>query len=98
LTGIIFVLKSGIPERGGLPLAKLLTGAIRYDVAVFEELVDAVPPINQPNGRRHKRPGKLHADKAHDIPRCRRALTQRHIGVRIARKKFDSSERLGRHR
>jgi transposase len=65
---------------------------------VFEALLDAVPPIRQPNGRRRKRPAKLHADKAYDIPRCRQALTQRHIRIRIARKKVESSQRLGRHR
>jgi transposase len=61
-------------------------------------MLDAVPTIKQPHGHRRKRPGKLHADKAYDIPRCRRACRQRHIGVRIARKGIDSSERLGRHR
>jgi transposase len=75
-----------------------LTGANRHDSTVFEELLDAVPPIRQPNRRRRKRPDKAHADKAYDIPRCRRALTQRHIRVRIARKGIDSSQRLGRHR
>jgi transposase len=87
-----------LTERGGLPLATLLTGANRHDSAVFEEVLDAVPPIKQPNGHRRKRPAKGHADKAYDIPRCRRALSTRHIRVRIARKGIDSSQRLGRHR
>ena len=65
---------------------------------VFEPLLDAIPPITQPNGRRRKRPAKLHADKGYDYPRCRRALTRRHIRVRIARKGIDASDRLGRHR
>jgi transposase len=47
---------------------------------------------------RGRDPDKLHADKAYDIPRCRRALRQRHIKVRIARKGIESSQRLGRHR
>ena len=85
-------------ERAGIPLAALLTGANRHDSVVFEELIDAIPLITQANGRRRKRPAKLHADKGYDIPRCRRALTQRHIRVRIARKGIDSSQRLGRHR
>ena len=85
-------------ERGGLPLAKRWTGANRHDSIVFEEVLDAVPPITQPNGHRRKRPDQGHADKAYDIPRCRRALRQRHIRVRIARKGIDSSRRLGRHR
>jgi transposase len=87
-----------VTERGGLPLAKVLTGATRHDSTVFEDLLDAIPPIKTPAGRRRKRPDKGHADKAYDIPRCRRALTQRHIKIRIARKGIDASERLGRHR
>jgi transposase len=87
-----------IGERQGIPLATLLTGANRHDSMVFEELIDAVPPITQAARRRRKRPAKLHADKAYDIPRCRRFLHRRHIKVRIARKGIDSSQRLGRHR
>jgi transposase len=87
-----------VGDRTGIPLASLLTGANRHDSVVFEELLDAIPPIRQPNGRRRKRPAKLHADKGYDYPRCRHALRCRHIRVRIARKGIDSSERLGRHR
>ena len=85
-------------ERAGLPLAVRLSGANRHDSVLFEEVVDAVPPIRQPNGRRKKRPAKLHADKAYDHRRCRTALTRRRIKVRIARRGVDSSARLGRHR
>jgi transposase len=87
-----------VVERGGLPLAALLSGANRHDSIIFEDLLEAIPPIKQPHGRRRRRPAKLHADKAYDIPRCRRALSQRHIRIRIARKEIDSSQRLGRHR
>lgn len=87
-----------IGDRHGIPLASLLTGANRHDSMVFEDLVDAVPPIAQPSGQRRKRPAKLHADKAYDIPRCRRFLHRHRIKVRIARKGIDSSQRLGRHR
>jgi transposase len=87
-----------VGDRAGLPLASLLTGANRHDTVVFEEVLDAIPRIRQPNGRRRKRPHKLHADKGYDIPRCRQALRRRHIRCRIARKGVDSSERLGRHR
>lgn len=85
-------------DRNGLPLAALLSGANRHDSVVFADVLDAIPLIKQPNGRRRKRPGKLHADKAYDIPRCRLALRRRHIQVRMARKGRDSSQRLGRHR
>ena len=65
---------------------------------MLEELVDAVPPIRQSWGRPRKRPSKLHADKAYDHRRCRRALTRRSIQPRIARRGVESSARLGRHR
>jgi transposase len=54
--------------------------------------------VKQPFGYRRKRPDKVHADKGYDHPRCRRFLRQRGIGVRIARRGRESSERLGRHR
>ncbi|MEA2515820.1 MAG: hypothetical protein QOJ59_5309 [Thermomicrobiales bacterium] len=92
LTGILFVLRSGIP------LVARITGANRHESAGFEDPIVAVPPIKRPSGHRRQRPGKLHADKAYDVPRRRRALTRRHIKVRIARKGKDSSARLGRHR
>ncbi len=87
-----------VVERTGIPLAIRLSGANRHDTMVFEELLDAIVPVKQPRGRPRKRPAKLHADKAYDIPRCRRALTQRRITVRIARKGIESSQKLGRHR
>lgn len=65
---------------------------------VFEDLLDAVPLIRTPTGHRRQRPAKLHADKGYAYPRCRKALTRRHIKVRIARKGVASSDRLGRHR
>ena len=40
----------------------------------------------------------LIADKGYDFPRCRRALRERGIKARIARRGVDSSERLGWHR
>jgi transposase len=85
-------------ERGGLPLAALLTGANRHDSVVLAEVIDAIPSIKTPAGPRRKRPVKLHADKGYDYPRCRQVLQRRHIRVRIARKGIASSRRLGRHR
>jgi transposase len=90
-----------VVDRRGIPLVIRLSAANTHDSKLFEELVDGIPPILGPRGRPgrpRKRPLKLHADKAYDIPRCRRALSQRHIRVRIARKGVDSSAKLGRHR
>ena len=87
-----------LTDRNGVPLAALLSGANRHDSVLFEDLLDAVPPIRRPSGRRRRRPDKLHADKGYDVPRCREALRRRHVKARIARRGVESSERLGRHR
>jgi transposase len=60
--------------------------------------LDALTPSKRPLGRPRKRPGKLHADKAYDGAALRRALRQRGITPRIARRGIESSERLGRYR
>ena len=65
---------------------------------MMEPMLDAVPPIRQCVGRPRRRPQNLHADKAYDFARCRRARRQRCIVPRIARRGVDSGERLGRHR
>ena len=85
-------------DATGLPLAVLVTGANVHDCKVFEELLDAVPPVKGRRGRPRKRPEKLHADKGYHFPFCRRALHRRRIKVRIARRGKDSSSRLGRRR
>ena len=87
-----------ITDRRGTPLAIRITEANRHDSRMFATMVDAIHPIRQRRGRPRKRPGKLHADKGYDYPRCRQALTQRHITIRIARKGIESKEKLGRHR
>ncbi len=45
-----------------------------------------------------KRPKKLHADKAYDHRRCRSECRARSVKPRIARRRFDSSQRRGQHR
>jgi transposase len=87
-----------ITDRRGIPLAFLLTGANVNDSVPFERLLDAVPSVTGKRGRPRRRPGKLHADKAYDHRRCRRACHRRGIRPRIARRGVESSQRLGRHR
>ncbi len=87
-----------LTDAQGIPLAIRLTGANVHDSVVLEEVVDAVPPIRQSWGPPRRRPSKLHADKAYDHRRCRRALTRRHIQPRIARRGVETSAKLGRHR
>jgi IS5 family transposase len=67
-------------------------------VKMMEPTLDALAPIKRPVGRPRKRPAKMHADKAYDSAAHRQALRRRGIVPRIARRRLDSSERLGRHR
>src|SRR5918911_1582392 len=88
-------------DRQGVPLAVQLTAANVHDAKLLEPLVDAVQPIRRPTGepgRPRKRPAKLHADKGYDFASKRRALRERGITPRIARRGVESSERLGRVR
>ena len=38
---------------------------------MFEAVLDDIPAIRMPTGRRRRRPAKVHADKAYDHRRCR---------------------------
>ncbi len=87
-----------ISERAGLPLTVAVSAANLNDHLGLEDVVDSVAPVRQPVGRPRRRPGKLHADKGYDYPRCRQALRARRIIPRIARRGIESSTRLGRHR
>jgi transposase len=90
-----------VVDRNGVPLAVTVSGANVHDSQRLEVTVDGIPPLRLPakgRGRPRKRPVKLHADKAYDSARCRRALRSRRIIPRIARRGIESSERLGRYR
>ena len=82
----------------GVPLVVLLTAANIPDGVLLEALIDDLPAIRMATGRRRRRPGKLHGDKAYDSRGNRRALRDRGIVARIARRGVESSQRLGRVR
>ena len=67
-------------------------------ITMFQAVVEDIPPIRTPSGRRRRRPGKLHADRGYDSRANRAWLRSRGIRPRIARLGVDSSARLGRHR
>ncbi|MCO1660993.1 IS5 family transposase [Pseudonocardia humida] len=88
-------------DRNGLPLNVLITGANTHDSRMLAPLLDTNPGVREQvgrPGRPRRRPQKLHADKGDDFPRCRRYLSRRGIGVRIARRGIEDSSRLGRVR
>lgn len=86
-------------DRQGIPLAVALTAANVHHSRVLEALLDAVEPVRTGRrGRPRRRPAKLHADKGHAYRRCRDACVTRGIQPRIARKRVEAKNTLGRHR
>jgi transposase len=85
-------------ERGGLPVAVVLSAANANDWTMLAAVLDDIPPIVMPSGRRRRRPGAVHADKSYDHRHCRAYLRRRGIRPRIAGRGMESSQRLGRYR
>jgi IS5 family transposase len=81
-----------------LPLSLIVSAANANDATMLAAVLDDIPAIRMPTGRRRRRPTKVHADKAYDHGRCRAELRRRGITPRIARRMIESSARLGRHR
>ena len=87
-----------VSDGGGLPLTAVVTAANVADILLFAALLDDVPAVRTPSGRRRSRSGKVDADKAYDHAANRAYLRRRGITPRIARRGVESSTRLGRHR
>jgi IS5 family transposase len=85
-------------DGGGLPLTAAVTAANVNDTSMFEAVLDDVPAVRTPAGRRRTRPGTVHADKGYDSAANRAYLRRRRIRPRIARRGIEPSTRLGRHR
>jgi hypothetical protein len=76
----------------------VVTAGSVADTAMFQAVVDDVPPVRAPSGRRRTRPDVVHADKAYDSRTNRAYPRRRGIRPRIARRGMESLMRLGRHR
>jgi IS5 family transposase len=85
-------------DGSGLPLTAVVTAANVNDTTMFQAIVEDIPPVRTPAGRRRTRPAKIHADKGYDSRANRTYLRRRGIKARIARRGIESSARLGRHR
>jgi transposase len=66
-------------DGGGLPLTAALTAANIPDVTMLPAVVDDVPAVRTPSGRRRTRPEKLDADKGYDSATNRAYLRRRGI-------------------
>ena len=87
-----------LSDANGLPLVVGISAANTHDSQGLKPMVAGLRTRHDPYRGWHYKPGKLHADKAYDIPDLRKWLRGKRIGVRIARKGIESSERLGRRR
>ncbi|MFJ2271955.1 IS5 family transposase [Streptomyces sp. NPDC087849] len=87
-----------LSDAAGLPLVVGLSAANTHDSQGLKPMVAGLQSRHDPHHGWNHKPGKLHADKAYDVPDLRRWLRGKRIGVRSARKGIESSERLGRRR
>lgn len=84
-----------LTDANGLPLLVSVSAASTNDSEALKPMVEGHQTRHDPHCGRHFKPQRLHADKASDIPHLRKWLRGKRIGVRIARKDIESSERFG---
>jgi hypothetical protein len=72
-------------DGGGLLLTVAVTAANVADVTMLAAVVDDIPPVRTPSGRRRRRPGKVYSDKEYDSHDNRAWLPRRGLTPRIAR-------------
>ncbi|MBK3523671.1 transposase, partial [Streptomyces sp. MBT70] len=87
-----------LSDANGLPLLVGVSAGNVHDIEGLKPMVEGHQTRHDPHRGRHFKPQRLHADKAYDRADLRRRLHGKRIGVRIARKGIESSERLGRRR
>lgn len=87
-----------LSDANGLPLLVGLSAANTHGCQALKPMVVGLQTRHDPHRGRYFKPQRLHADKAYDQPVLRKWLWGKRIGVRIARKGIESSERLGRRR
>ncbi len=87
-----------LSDTNGLPLLVGVSAGDTHDSAGIKAMIEGHPTRHDPHRGRYFKPQRLHEDKAHDRADLRKWLRGKRIGVRIARKGIESSERLGRRR
>jgi hypothetical protein len=73
----------GHSRARGLLLALILSAANANDSTLLEAVLEDIPAIRMPTGRRRRRPGKVHADKTSHAVR-RQAGAGRFVPLRWA--------------
>jgi transposase len=87
-----------LSDANGLPLVVGISAANVHDSEGLKPVVAGHQTRYDPHRGRYFKPERLHAGKAYDRADLRKWLLGKRIGVRIARKGIESSERLGRRR
>lgn len=87
-----------LSDANGLPLVVGLSAANTHDSGGLKPMVAGHQSRRDPHRGRYFKAQRLHADKAYDVPHLWKWLRGKRIGVRIARKGIESSERSGRRR
>lgn len=85
-------------DTHGTPLQVSLTGGNRHDVTQLLPLVDSLPAIRGVVGRPRRKPRILYADRGYDYDKYRRALRERGITPKIARRGVAHGSGLGTKR
>jgi transposase len=87
-------------DAGGLPLSVVAGAANANDSTMLEAVLEDIPPIRMPTGRRRRRPGKVHADNASEHRRHRGlpAPAWHPLADRSPHDRIQSSAGLGRRR
>ncbi len=85
-----------LSDANGLPLLVGISAGDVHDSEGLKPMIAGHQTQHDPCRGRYFKAQRLHADKAYNVPHLLRWLWGKHIGVRIARKGIESSERLGR--
>ena len=87
-----------LSDANGLPLLVGVSAGNTHDSKGLKPMIEGNLTRHDPHRDRNFKPQRLRADRVYDRVDLRTWLRGKRIGVRIARKGIESSERLGRRR
>ncbi len=87
-----------LSDQNWLPLIVGGSAANTHDSLGLKPMVLGLQTRHDPYHGRHFKPQRLRADSAYDVSHLWKWLRGKRIGFLIARKRIESSERLGRRR
>jgi DDE family transposase len=73
-----------VTDAGGLPLLVVTTPANVRDEVPLTAMLDALPAVRTPSGRRRRRPGAVVGDRGYGFPHTIRAVRARRLRSLLA--------------